>query len=68
MLLKNTNPEVVQAAKEQAALEIFELQLSMLRKQIGLSRDDMANRLGVSQPSIANLEKKRSGDLIGMFF
>ncbi len=57
-LLKKVNPEVVQAAKEQAELEILELRLSMLREQLELSQVEMANRLGISQPSVANLEKR----------
>ena len=52
-LLNKVNPEVVQAAKEQAELEILELRLSMLREQL-----EMAHRLGISQPSVANLEKR----------
>ena len=55
-LLNKVNPEVVQAAKEQAELEILELRLSMLREQ--LSQVEMAHRLGISQPSVANLEKR----------
>ena len=57
-LLKKVNPEVVQAAKEQAELEILELRLSMLREQLELSQVEMAHRLGISQPSVANLEKR----------
>lgn len=57
-LLKQVNPEVVQAAKEQAEQEILELRLSMLREQLELSQVEMANRLGISQPSVANLEKR----------
>lgn len=57
-LLKQINPEVVQAAKEQAEQEILELRLSMLREQLELSQVEMASRLGISQPSVANLEKR----------
>ena len=57
-LLKKVNPEVVQAAKEQAEQEILELRLSMLREQLELSQVEMAHRLGISQPSVANLEKR----------
>ena len=46
-LLKKVNPEVVQAAKEQAELEILELRLSMLREQLELSQVEMAHRLGI---------------------
>lgn len=57
-LLKQINPEVVQAAKEQAEQEILELRLSILREQLELSQVEMASRLGISQPSVANLEKR----------
>ena len=57
-LLKKVNPDVVQAAKERAEQEILEMRLSMLREQLELSQVEMAQRLGISQPSIANLEKR----------
>ncbi|KAB7697140.1 helix-turn-helix domain-containing protein [Plesiomonas shigelloides] len=57
-LLKKVNPDVVQAAKERAEQEILEMRLSMLREQLELSQVEMAQRLGISQPSVANLEKR----------
>ena len=57
-LLKKVNPNVVQAAKERAEQEILEMRLSMLREQLELSQVEMAQRLGISQPSVANLEKR----------
>lgn len=57
-LLKKVNPEVVLAAKEQAELEIIEFQLSTLRELLKLSQVDMSLKLGISQPSVANLEKR----------
>ena len=51
-------PEIVQAAKEQAEQEIFEMRLSMLREELELSQVEMAKNLGISQPSVANLEKR----------
>lgn len=38
--------------------EILTLKLSMLRKQLALSQVEMAQCLGISQPSVANLEKR----------
>lgn len=58
-LLKKVNPNVVQAAKERAEQEILEMQLSLLREQLELSQVEMAKCLGISQPSVANLEKRR---------
>ncbi|MGL5467175.1 MAG: helix-turn-helix domain-containing protein [Shewanella sp.] len=57
-LLKKVNPDVVQTAKERAEQEILEMRLSMLREQLELSQVEMAQRLGISQPSVANLEKR----------
>lgn len=57
-LLKRINPEVVQAAKEQAQQEIFDMRLALLREELELSQVEMAARLGISQPSVANLEKR----------
>ena len=57
-LLKKVNPDVVQAAKERAEQEILEMRLSILREQLELSQVEMAQRLGISQPSVANLEKR----------
>lgn len=57
-LLKKTNPNIVQSAKEQAEQEIMKLRLATLREQLELSQVEMAKRLGISQPSVANLEKR----------
>lgn len=57
-LLKKVNPDVVQAATVRAEQEILELRISMLREQLELSQVEMAHRLGISQPSVANLEKR----------
>ena len=57
-LLKKVKPEIVQAAKKQAEQEIFEIRLSMLREELELSQVEMAKNLGISQPSVANLEKR----------
>ena len=57
-LLKKVNPDVVRAAAERAEEEILEIRLAMLREQLDLSQVEMAQRLGISQPSVANLEKR----------
>ncbi|MBP8173900.1 MAG: XRE family transcriptional regulator [Aeromonadaceae bacterium] len=57
-LLKKVNPDVVRVAAERAEEEILEIRLAMLREQLELSQVEMAQRLGISQPSIANLEKR----------
>lgn len=57
-LLKKVRPDIVQAAEKRAAQEILDIRLSMLREQLELSQVEMAARLGISQPSVANLEKR----------
>lgn len=57
-LIKQVDPAIVQAAQEQAQREIFDMRLALLREQLELSQVELANRLGISQPSIANLEKR----------
>lgn len=57
-LLKKIDPTVVQAAKKQAQEEIFEMRLALLREELELSQVEIAKRLGISQPSVANLEKR----------
>ncbi len=57
-LLLKVNPEVVAAAKKQAEQEVFEMQLALLREELELSQVELAKRLGISQPSVANLEKR----------
>ena len=57
-LLEKVNPDVVKAAEQRAEKEILELKIAMLREQLELSQTEMAKRLGISQPSVANLEKR----------
>lgn len=57
-LLKQVDSEVIQAAKKQAEEEIFEMRLALLREELELSQVEIAKRLGISQPSVANLEKR----------
>ncbi|MFG1488670.1 helix-turn-helix domain-containing protein [Oceanospirillum sp. HFRX-1_2] len=57
-LLEKVNPDVVKAAEQRAEKEILELKIAMLREQLELSQVEMAKRLGISQPSVANLEKR----------
>lgn len=57
-LLKQIDPTVVQAAKKQAQEEILEMRLALLREELELSQVEIAKRLGISQPSVANLEKR----------
>lgn len=57
-LIKKIDPAVVTAARAQADREIFELRLAQLRQTVEMSQHDLAAALGISQPSVANLEKR----------
>jgi transcriptional regulator with XRE-family HTH domain len=57
-LMKKVDPTVVNAARAQADQEIFELRLAQLRQTVEMSQHDIAVVLGISQPSVANLEKR----------
>ncbi|MCH4563657.1 helix-turn-helix domain-containing protein [Halomonas sp. EGI 63088] len=58
LLVKHVSPEVVEAAKARAEQEVFEWRLARLREQLDLSQVELATLMGVSQPSVANLEKR----------
>ena len=55
-LLKKVNPDVVRVAAERSEEEILEIRLAMLSELLDLSQVEMAQRLGISQPSIAYLD------------
>ncbi len=57
-LIKKVDPTVVAAARTQADQGIFELRLAQLRQTVEMSQHDLAAALGISQPSVANLEKR----------
>jgi DNA-binding transcriptional regulator YiaG len=57
-LMKKVDAPVVAAARLQAEQEIFELRLAQLRQTVEMSQNDLAAALGISQPSVANLEKR----------
>lgn len=57
-LMKKVDPTVVKAARIQADQEILELRLAQLRQTVEMSQHDLAAVLGISQPSVANLEKR----------
>lgn len=57
-LIKKVDPTVVEAARDKADQEVFELRLAQLRQIVEMSQHDLAVALGISQPSVANLEKR----------
>ncbi|RLA37896.1 MAG: transcriptional regulator [Gammaproteobacteria bacterium] len=57
-LLKKVDPAVVNGARVKADRFLLELQLARLREESQLSQQEIADILGISQPSVANLEKR----------
>jgi len=57
-LLKKVDSEVIKNAEKQAAEEILEIRLARLREELELTQNEVAKLLGISQPSVANLEKR----------
>jgi transcriptional regulator with XRE-family HTH domain len=57
-LLNRVDPDVIRAAEEQAQEEILALKLTALREQLELTQTEVATKLDISQPSVANLESR----------
>ena len=57
-LINKVNPALAAAARTQADQAIFELRLAQLRQTVEMSQHELAAALGISQPSVANLEKR----------
>ncbi|CDT53033.1 Transcriptional regulator [Vibrio coralliirubri] len=51
-------PEVLEAAKAKTEEMLFDLQLAELRKIAKLSQVELATAMGITQPTVANLEKE----------
>lgn len=56
-MLGKENPEVVKKAKAMAAEMLLEIHLAELRKHVELTQVEMADALGVKQPTVAGMEK-----------
>jgi len=56
-LIADEKPEVVAEAREQADAMLLEISLSELREKVKMTQVEMAASLGVTQPSVAELEK-----------
>ena len=59
VLRNRLSPESRQRAKAETLRLHREYALSQIRKELGVSRQTMADRLDVSQPTYANCEKSR---------
>ena len=58
VLLAKEKPEVLQEAKRQAEDMLLDLRLAELRALTALSQAQLAEVMGVTQPTVASLEKK----------
>lgn len=58
VLLAKEKPEVLQEAKRQAEDMLLDLRLAELRALTELSQAQLAEVMGVTQPTVASLEKK----------
>ncbi|AHK80523.1 Cro/Cl family transcriptional regulator [Ectothiorhodospira haloalkaliphila] len=56
-LIASENPDVVNRAKEKADAMLLELRLSEVRRLVEMTQAEMADALGVKQPTIAGMEK-----------
>lgn len=56
-LLASERPEVVNRAKEKADEMLLELRLAEVRRLVEMTQAEMAEALGVKQPTIAGMEK-----------
>ncbi len=56
-LLANEKPEVVAAAKAKADDMLLELRLSEIRRLVEMTQVQMADALGIKQPTVAGMEK-----------
>ena len=56
-LLTDEKPEVVARAKEKAAEMLLDIHLAELRERASKTQIEVANALGVKQPTVAVMEK-----------
>lgn len=56
-ILKNEKPEVVEKAQALAAGMLLEINLAELRKKLEITQMELADTMGVKQPTIAGMEK-----------
>lgn len=56
-LLTHEKPEIVAAAQAKADEMLLELRLSELRQLVDMTQTQMADAMGIKQPTVAGLEK-----------
>jgi transcriptional regulator with XRE-family HTH domain len=56
-LLAKTKPEIVERARAKADVMLLEIRLAELRKQAEFTQKQLADIMGVKQPTVAGIEK-----------
>ncbi len=56
-ILANEKPQVVEAAKQKAAEMLLEIHLAEIRTRANMTQKEIAEALGVKQPTISEMEK-----------
>ncbi|MBJ7555820.1 Antitoxin HigA [Marinomonas spartinae] len=57
-LISDQKPEIVKNARKKADDMLLGIHLAQLRERMQITQEDMANTLGVKQPTIAGMERK----------
>ncbi|AWX98608.1 transcriptional regulator [Marinomonas primoryensis] len=57
-LISDQKPEIVRNARKKAEDMVLGIHLAQLRERMNITQEDMANTLGVKQPTIAGMERK----------
>ncbi|TYL49072.1 helix-turn-helix domain-containing protein [Marinomonas sp. IMCC 4694] len=57
-LISDQKPEIVKNARKKTDGMVLGIHLAQLRERMQITQEDMANTLGVKQPTIAGMERK----------
>ena len=57
-ILQDEDPQVVRTAKDSASQMLINIHLAELRERMKLTQSDIANTLGVRQPTVSNIEQR----------
>ncbi|UTW00103.1 XRE family transcriptional regulator [Marinomonas rhizomae] len=57
-LISDQKPEIEKNARKKAEDMVLGIHLAQLRERMQITQEDMANTLGVKQPTIAGMERK----------
>jgi DNA-binding XRE family transcriptional regulator len=57
-LISDQKPEIVKNARKKVDDMVLGIHLAQLRERMQITQEDMANTLGVKQPTIAGMERK----------